>query len=98
MTVAKQIQRYSLPSASVEGIGRSNPAEVTLLPEVNKFWHGVRLHESVWGECSHSVALGAELCEEMFVHFIRNAGVGGPLRKAELTGVWIVPSQRAVLT
>jgi hypothetical protein len=64
MTVARQIERSPRPSASAEGIGRSYPLGVTLLPEVNKACHGVRLHEPVWGECSHSIALGAELRKE----------------------------------
>ena len=65
VTVAKQMERGPLSSASAEGIGRSYPVGVTtLLPEVNKAWHGLRLHEPVWGECSHSIALGAELRKE----------------------------------
>ena len=46
----------------------------TFLREANRAWHGVRLHEPDWGECSHSIALGAELRKEgMFLHFILNA-------------------------
>ena len=46
----------------------------TFLREANKAWHGVKLHEPDWGECSHSIALGAELRKEgMFLHFILNA-------------------------
>jgi hypothetical protein len=36
VTVAKQMERGPLSSASAEGIGRSYPVGVTLLPEVNK--------------------------------------------------------------
>ena len=46
----------------------------TFLREANKAWHGVRLHEPDWGECSHSIALGAELRKEgLLFHFILNA-------------------------
>ena len=64
VTVAKQMERGPLSSASAEGIGRSYPLGITLPPEVNKAWHGVSLHEPVWGECSHGIALGAELRKE----------------------------------
>ena len=33
----------------------------TFLREANKAWHGVKLNEPDWGDCSHSIALGAEL-------------------------------------
>src|SRR2546423_6614221 len=46
----------------------------TFLREANKAWHGVRLHQPDWGECSRSVALGAELRGEgLFFHLILNA-------------------------
>ena len=46
----------------------------TFLREANKAWHGVKLHEPDWGDCSHSIALGAELRKEgMFFHLILNA-------------------------
>jgi glycogen operon protein len=46
----------------------------TLLREANKAWHGVRLHQPDWGNCSHSVALCAELRKQgMFFHLILNA-------------------------
>ena len=46
----------------------------TFLREANRAWHGVKLHEPDWGDCSQSIALGAELRKEgMFVHFILNA-------------------------
>ena len=46
----------------------------TFLREANKAWHGVKLHQPDWGDCSHSIALGAELRREgLFFHFILNA-------------------------
>ena len=46
----------------------------TFLREANRAWHGVKLHEPDWGDCSHSIALGAELRKEgMFFHLILNA-------------------------
>ncbi len=39
-----------------------------------KAWHGVRLDQPDWGDCSHSIALGAELRREgLLLHFILNA-------------------------
>ena len=35
---------------------------ITFLREANHVWHGVRLNQPDWGDCSQSVALGAELC------------------------------------
>ena len=44
------------------------------LRDSNKTWHGVKLHEPDWSDCSHSIALGAELRRErLFFHFILNA-------------------------
>jgi glycogen operon protein len=46
----------------------------TFLREANKAWHGVRLHRPDWGDCSHSVALGAEhRAEGLLFHLILNA-------------------------
>ena len=46
----------------------------TFLREANRAWHGVKLHEPDWGDCSHSLALGAELRREgLLFHFILNA-------------------------
>jgi len=46
----------------------------TLLREANKTWHGVKLYQPDWGDCSHSVALGAELGSEgLHFHLILNA-------------------------
>jgi glycogen operon protein len=51
----------------------------TFLREANKAWHGVRLHQQDWGDCSHSVALGAELGKEgQLFHLMLNA-YWGPL-------------------
>jgi glycogen operon protein len=45
-----------------------------LLREANKAWHGVKLHEPDWGDCSHSIALYAELKREGLVfHVMLNA-------------------------
>ena len=46
----------------------------TFLREANKAWHGVKLNEPDWGDCSHSIALGAELRGEgLLFHLILNA-------------------------
>ena len=46
----------------------------TFLREANKAWHGVKLNEPDWGDCSHSIALGAELRREgLLFHLILNA-------------------------
>ena len=46
----------------------------TFLREANKAWHGVKLDQPDWGDCSHSLALGAELREEgLLFHLILNA-------------------------
>jgi glycogen operon protein len=45
-----------------------------LLAEATKAWHGVRLHQPDWGDCSHSLALCAEVRPEGFcMHLILNA-------------------------
>jgi isoamylase len=45
-----------------------------MLEQANKAWHGVKLYQPDWGDCSHSVALGAELRGEgLRFHFILNA-------------------------
>ena len=36
----------------------------TFLREANKAWHGVKLNQPDWGDCSHSLALSAELRRE----------------------------------
>jgi glycogen operon protein len=46
----------------------------TLLLEAIKAWHGVKLHQPDWGDCSYSIALGAELRREgLLFHAILNA-------------------------
>ena len=46
----------------------------TLLREANKAWHGVILHQPDWSDCSHSLALHAELRGEgLSLHLILNA-------------------------
>ena len=46
----------------------------TFLREANKAWHGVKLNEPDWGDCSHSIALGAELRREgLLFYLILNA-------------------------
>jgi glycogen operon protein len=45
----------------------------TLLRRATKAWHGARLLQPDWGDCSHSVALGAELKEGLNFHLILNA-------------------------
>ncbi|QDV34744.1 glycogen debranching protein GlgX [Tautonia plasticadhaerens] len=46
----------------------------TLLRQANKAWHGVHLHRPDWRDCSHSLALGAELRGEgLAIHLVLNA-------------------------
>jgi glycogen operon protein len=45
-----------------------------LLRQANKSWHGVRLDQPDWGDCSRSLALSAELRQEgLFLYTILNA-------------------------
>ena len=45
-----------------------------ILREATKAWHGVELNRPGWRECSHSLALTAELkAERLLVHLILNA-------------------------
>jgi glycogen operon protein len=44
------------------------------LRQANKTWHGVRLNQPDWSDCSHSVALSGELPEEgLFFYLALNA-------------------------
>ena len=46
----------------------------TFLRDANRAWHGVKLHEPDWGDCSQSIALGGELRREgLLLHFLLNA-------------------------
>jgi glycogen operon protein len=46
----------------------------TLLAGATKAWHGVKLHRPDWGDCSHSLALCADVGPEGFsLHIILNA-------------------------
>jgi isoamylase len=41
--------------------------------QASKAWHGVRLHQPDWRDCSHSLAFGAELRKEgLLLHLILN--------------------------
>ena len=45
-----------------------------MLRDANKAWHGVRLNQPDWSDCSHSLAFGAELRREgLRFHLILNA-------------------------
>jgi isoamylase len=45
-----------------------------LLQHAKKAWHGVKLFEPDWSDCSRSIALGAELrAEGLLFHFMLNA-------------------------
>ncbi|HSF22790.1 MAG TPA: glycogen debranching protein GlgX, partial [Blastocatellia bacterium] len=45
-----------------------------LLREANKAWHGVKLGQPDWRDCSHSLALTAEIRrQELLVHLMLNA-------------------------
>jgi glycogen operon protein len=50
-----------------------------LLRQAKRSWHGVKLDQPDWGDCSHSIAFGAEMRKEnMIFHLILNA-YWGPL-------------------
>jgi len=50
-----------------------------LIAGANKAWHGVKLHQPDWRDCSHTLALTAEVWREgLVVHLILNA-YGEPL-------------------
>jgi glycogen operon protein len=69
--VSLLIGRRSLRDAEPERRGMSLNA---LLRQANKAWHGVRLYQPDWGDCSHSIALGGELRKEgLFLHVLLNA-------------------------
>src|SRR3989442_10436981 len=44
-----------------------------LIRQADITWHGLRLHEPDWRQCSHSVALTGRLTKRAFVHMILNA-------------------------
>jgi isoamylase len=45
-----------------------------MLRRANKTWHGVKLGQPDWGDCSHSIAFTLELRQErLLVHLIFNA-------------------------
>ncbi len=46
----------------------------SFLRDANRAWHGVKLNEPDWGDCSRSIALGAEVRNEgLLFHFVLNA-------------------------
>jgi isoamylase len=54
-----------------------------LIRAANKGWHGVRLHQPDWRDCSHSLAFGAELRKEgLLLHLILNRYSGAPQFRA----------------
>ena len=62
--------RRSLRDAEHE---RQRVSLSNLLAQANKAWHGVKLHQPDWGDCSHSIALSAELRKEgLLFHLILN--------------------------
>lgn len=45
-----------------------------LIKDANKAWHGVKLLQPDWSDCSHSIAFGAEIRNDGFrIHFMMNA-------------------------
>ena len=53
---------------------RQRVSLTTFLQRANKAWHGVKLNQPDWGDCSHSLALGGELRGEgLLFHLIFNA-------------------------
>jgi glycogen operon protein len=61
------------------GPERMRVSLTALIQNASKEWHGVKLHQPDWGDCSRSVALGGELRPEgLHFHLILNA-YWGPL-------------------
>jgi glycogen operon protein len=53
---------------------RQRVSLTSLLEKADKAWHGVKPYQPDWGDCSHSLALGAELRDEgLRFHLILNA-------------------------
>jgi uncharacterized protein (TIGR00730 family) len=59
--------------------------------EETKAWHGVRLHRPDWGDCSHSLALCAELRREGFyLHLVLGSArvrAAGPRRRTAVAAM-----------
>jgi isoamylase len=67
LLIARRIMRDFGPERRRVSLGQ-------LIREANKEWHGVKLHQPDWGDCSHSLALSAELKKEgLLIHLIMNA-------------------------
>jgi len=67
LLIARRLMRDA--EHEVEGMSLNQ-----LIQHANKAWHGVSLHQPDWRDCSHSIALTAELREErLLFHLILNA-------------------------
>ena len=67
LLIARRLMRDA--EHEVEGMSLNQ-----LIQQANKGWHGVRLHQPDWRDCSHSLALTAELKKERILfHVILNA-------------------------
>jgi len=67
LLIARRLMRDA--EHEVEGMSLNQ-----LIQQANKGWHGVRLHQPDWRDCSHSIALTAELKKERILfHVILNA-------------------------
>ncbi len=61
------------------GPERQRVSLTAFIQNASKAWHGVKLHQPDWGDCSHCLALGGELRPEgLHFHLILNA-YWGPL-------------------
>jgi glycogen operon protein len=66
LLIARRLMRNVDPERQRVSLAR-------LIREANKEWHGVKLYQPDWGDCSHSLALGAELKKEgLLAHLILN--------------------------
>jgi hypothetical protein len=66
---------YHFVSPSISAINLDfQSISATKIRESTKAWHGVRLNQPDWSNCSHSVAVSAEFVKEgNLVHWILNA-------------------------
>jgi glycogen operon protein len=57
-----------------EDAQRQRKSLAQLIKDASKAWHGVNLLRPDWGDCSHSIAFGAEIKKEkLLIHFVLNA-------------------------
>ncbi len=67
LLIARRVRRDAEPE-------RRRISLPALIRDARKAWHGVRLHQPDWQDCSHSIALNADLRREgICFHLILNA-------------------------